>query len=61
MAEIGFAIGLIAVAGIAFGLSIGVGILVGRRMDRFIETRAAQAQAETAGTAQDEEVGAHGG
>jgi hypothetical protein len=59
MAEIGLAIGLIAVAGIAFGVSIGVGILVGRRIDRFIEARAAQA--ETAGTSQDEEVGAHGG
>ena len=66
MAEIAWIGAVVGIAVAAFALSVGVGMLVGKRLDRIVEAHhpaepAELGQATASRQRSDEEVGAHGG
>ncbi len=66
MPEIALTAAVVGIAVTAFALSVGVGMLVGKRLDRIVEAHhpaevAQPGQATASPQRSDEEVGAHGG
>ena len=51
MADLAAALGVLGLAAVAFVLSVAVGILIGRRLDRIVENRAAESQTASGGQA----------